>query len=92
MSLGVYDLDTGEQTTVPLENGWGNVAMTAAGDHLFYIGGRTDVSATPLYEVNLETWEIEQLEPTPSVWHTPKTALSTTCLRMRMTPSAELRH
>lgn len=62
VSLGVYDLDTGEQTTVPLENGWGNVAMTVAGDHLFYIGGRTDVSATPLYEVNLETWEIEQLE------------------------------
>src|SRR5699024_10166990 len=62
VSMGVYDMDTSEQTTVPLEKGWGNVAMTVAGDHLFYIGGRTDVSATPLYEVNLETGEIEQLE------------------------------
>lgn len=62
VSLGVYDLGTGEQTEISLENGWGNVAMTVAGDHIYYMGGRTDISATPLYEIDLETGSIEQLE------------------------------
>lgn len=62
VNLGVYDLDTGEQTEISLENGWGNVDMTVAGDHIYYMGGRTDISATPLYEIDLETGSIEQLE------------------------------
>ncbi len=61
--LGVYDLETGEQNAIPLEDSQGYVAVTTAGDHIFYIGGHTDISAKPLYELDLETGEIEQLEP-----------------------------
>ena len=57
-----YDPQTGKQRQYFLEHGKGSVESMIAGNHLFYIGGKTDIGLTPLYELNLETGESRKLD------------------------------
>lgn len=57
-----YDPESGNEKEFALESGWGNVDAVITGDHLFYRGGTTDPSATPLYELDLESGSSVQLE------------------------------
>ena len=57
-----YNTESKEKKEYAIESAWGNVDALITGKHLFYQGGRTDPSATPLYELNLESGESVKLE------------------------------
>ncbi|BFL48467.1 YARHG domain-containing protein [Lactonifactor longoviformis] len=44
------DLSEGTVREVPFPDMWGDFSILTCGDRLYYLGGRTDVSASPLYE------------------------------------------
>lgn len=58
-----YDTVTKESIRLDLPELWGDVEMIFCNDHFYYIGGRTDVSTRPLYEVDIEKGESLQIEP-----------------------------
>lgn len=60
--MAEYDPATGRQRELQGEELAGNVDALVGGGHLFYIGGRTDVSARGLYEMNIETGTSEKID------------------------------
>lgn len=57
-----YDIESGEQNTYTLEDNMGHIDALITGNHLFYTGGHTDVSATALYELNVDTGESVKMD------------------------------
>ena len=59
----MYDKETESSITLDLPELWGDVEKIFCNDRLYYIGGRTDVSTRPLYEVDLEKGRAVQIDP-----------------------------
>lgn len=62
-SILQYDSSTQAVSELALPELWGDVEMIFCNDHFYYIGGRTDVSTRPLYEVDIEKGEARQIDP-----------------------------
>lgn len=58
-----YDTKTNAYSLFDLPELWGDVAMVFSDDRLFYVGGRTDVSTRPVYEVDMDKKEAVQIDP-----------------------------
>ncbi len=60
--LACYDIKSGTQQTIDADDLQGNVDALIGGKYFFYIGGRTDISAQPLYEINTETYGAKKID------------------------------
>lgn len=60
--LSYYDIASGEHQDIQADDLQGNVDTLIGGNHFFYIGGRTDISAKPLYEVNPDSYEVDKID------------------------------
>lgn len=62
MHLAYYDTESGQQNEIQAGDLQGDVEFLIGGSHFFYIGGRTDASAKPLYEIDANSSEVTQID------------------------------
>ncbi len=60
--LMYYDTETGQSGEIAAEDLQGNVDALIGGEHFFYIGGRTDPSAKPLYEIDTDSLRVTKID------------------------------